>query len=1035
MALVLVALAPVCAFGGLVENQKLGAVDWTTLSLADWKALQIEWALETLFQQGPRVRAKFLVATRLSSQQFFGGSTLFKQQVSGVLNTSLDCVHFEFLETSARDETQQAAFTVAVGISALCPLVGVTSLATNLTTAIERERTRVAAVATDSSTIPSLQLFGVPMTLVDLAVDGELFYPMDFQPWVLAHLIVSSSSTNDSDTEPYLTSNDAFQQLRLRMFLAKHMRPIRVSPNDVIIRTVQLIPDATYSTANTVLISLEIHVLSDIFFEAVDGYLRNQSLVREFQDLEPEFVLRAIDVNVSAGQLYDPVESSVSSNAGSTLKSLYQSLEFSFAVSNATFAYLESRKWRILERTRTALTSRVDDNVALDTDKYDLSFGRLISNDDDTSDIFGSRNWMLSFRLALSKQNINSPVLNASAIGNLDLPTSLGFQEPSDSNTIHVSFSSLQIWPEPYGNMRLSPPFVRFTITIALATAGIETNQPMYMEQDGSARLLDFFQQQRIRFALMAPLKQVHVTDAEQLVLVGMRPGSLTADHVTASVELAYDIAVQDESQREGIKIVALSQRLELLISKYSNNQMRVSQRRIDLHADGSPAPSKNFVLPGTCSEYNTIQPEEIPSPDFVYRFDDPTIDSNPAILSLNEDTPCEDTQKMCVVLTLSSFLPTNESIFVRQIDSTSSFTSTSLLLRPSSANSTTSLPAPWIEFSTSGSSMAPWVFSMDVNRNPSHAMRFWLEPNNSSSNWTYLLDIRWNESQLWISSNLIQSSLREPTAVPIRSENDRILLLVNDSAKTASEINLDVQIISHTCLGVFCIDTSEQPECSTCADAMNVCGDSVECRALASCFGSFITANPLLYFELYKNLQMLDITFVLTQCLVNSWWSDVSRQLFLRAFQCGIQKACGMGMSSTLKHLSALVFGYKPKEQTLAFASESFQTSLGLLVDSVDGTSTATLSLRNFTSEETSLNRLQTSLLGIYGNHSNGMAINVTLERDESASTSTSWTVRIQYYFLPSNLQLPYFMVEQGDSPSINTTRAADSLEVSVIM
>lgn len=1033
LAVALVAFAHECALGYLVEDQGLAAVDWTTLSFADWQALQSNWALDTLYQQGPRVRAKVLVATRLSSQQFFGGATLFKQQVSGVLNTSLDCVHFEFLETIARTEIQQAAFTVAIGISALCQLVGVTSLATNMTTAIERERARIAVALVDSVTIPSLQLFGVTMTLVDLTIDGELFYPMDFQPWVLARFAVSSSSSDEAN-ESYLMSNDMFQQLRLRMLLARHMRPIRVSPNDVLIRAVQPIPDATYSTAGTVLISVEIHVLTDQFFKAVDGYLRNQSLVQEFHNLEPEFVLRAVDVDVSAGRLYDSSDLSESSNADGASGSLYRSLEFSFAVANVSFAYLESRKRRILEQTRTALVSMID-AAALNSDAYELSFGRLIADDEDTSNTIDSTHWMLSFRLAISQQDVHSPVLNTNSIDNLNLSSLLGFQESLDSDTVHVSYGGLQVWSEPYGEMNLSPPFVRFTITIELASAGVETNQTVILEQGGSANILDFFQEQRIRFALIDLLKQVHVTDNDQLVLVKMSPGSLKADDVTTSVELGYDISVQDESQREGIKTMVLSQRLQLLILASSNNQMSVRKRTIDLHADGSPAPSMNFILPGTCSMYNAIQSESISPSNFVYRYDDPIIDTNPAILYLNNETACDNNQGICLILNLRSFSARNESIFLRQIDSTNSLTSKSLLLWSSTSNTTTSMPAPWIKSSINGSSMSLWAFSMDVlNLNSSHAMRFWFETSNSSSNWAYLLDVHWNESRLWITSNLIQKILREPTAIPIQSENESIVFLVNNSAKTTSAIELDVHIISRTCLGgIFCVDTSDQSDCSTCVDAIDACKNSVECRALASCFGSFITANPLLYFELRENLQTQDITFVLAQCLEKSWWSDKSRELFLRAFWCGIQKECRMGMTSTTRNFPALVFSYEPMEQTLAYAGESFQTSLGLLVDSVDGASTATLSLRNFTNEQTSLNELQSSLFRIYGNRSNGMVINVTLKNTVSASLSTSWTVRIQYYFLPSGVQLPFFMVEQGDSPSISTTKAADSLEVRV--
>lgn len=1028
LAVALVASACQCASGYLAQDQGLDAVDWTSLSLADWQALQSDWALDTIYQQGPRVRAKVLVATRLSSQQFFGGATLFTQQVSAVLNTSLDCVHLEFLETTARNETQQAAFTVAIGISALCPLVGVTSLATNLTAAIERERSRVAAALVDSTTIPSLQLFGVAMTLVDLALDGELFYPMDFQPWVLVRLVVSSNEGSDETDEPYLMSSDVFKQLRLRMLLARHMRPIRVSPNDVLIRSVQSIPDATYSTANTVLVSVEIHVLTDQFFEAVDGYLRNQSLVQEFHDLEPEFVLRAIDVDVSAGQLYDSSGSPERSNAN---ESLYRSLEFSFAVANVSFAYLESRKWRVLEQTRAALVSLVD-AAALNSGDYELSFGRLIADDEDAFNIIDSKQWMLSFRLALSLQNVLSPLLNANTIDNLNLPLLLGFQESLDSDTVHVSYGGMQIWTEPYGETIRFPPFVRFTVTLALATAAIETNQTVILEQDN---VLDFFQQQRVRFALMDLLKQVHVTDNDQLVLVEISPGPLEAGDITASVELVYDIAVQDESQREGIKTMVLSQRLQLLVLAYSNNEVSVRKRTIDLNADGSPAPSTDFLLPGTCSMYNTTQLESISPANVVYRYDDPILDANPAIIPLNNGTACDTDRGMCITLKLRSFLPTNESIFLRQIDSTSSLISNSLLLQSSTSSTTRSLPAPWIESATNGSTMTPWVFSMDVlDFYSSQAIRFWFETSNSSSNWTYLLDVHWNESRLWMTSNLIQSVLRKPAAIPIQNENESVLILVNNSAKITSLIELDIQIVSHTCLGgIFCVDAYDQSDCWTCAEVIKACNNSVECRALASCFGSFVTANPLYYFELRESLQTRDITFVLTQCLVNSWWSDVARELFLRAFLCGVQNTCGMSISSTSSDFSALVFDYEPMEQTLTYASKSFQTSLGLLIDSVDGASTATLSLRNFTNEQTSLDELQASLVGIYGNRSNGMVVSVTLENTVSASLSASWTVRIQYYFLRSDMQLPFFMVEQGDSPSIKTTRAADTLEVRV--
>lgn len=770
-------------------------------------------ALERVYRSSPRVRAKLLVATHVSMNQLFAGEAILRQQLSEVVGASVERVQLEFLQTSVLREDDQGEYFASFGISALpdparAP-AGDLAATLTLLPAIEAERERIiqqlrygSIVRQQNVTIASLYLFGTHLQLLDVALDGETFYQIDFKPWIAARVAVvpasdtgfpgatnalasglttaeTTPSSNRTSYYSFPSSGDAFQNLRLRFLLVRILLPLQMYTSDIIIRdatatfatmTTTASPVAAYYAPAT-LLDIEFHVNDVAFRAAVDGYLRNASLAEAFSVMEPQWTIGAIDVDPRSGILYSPVESS-STTTGTAIpngaSTLYKSVELTLALANLPFVHIDARKWRILEATYTFVVDAVCSYCRVRYARIALlpvasqSTAAEDHNDGDTTpasdqaDPINTAAYTLSFRIDAEDQDVDAEQFaqdlqnSLSWDPSIDMRTMLGFVETSDlagngsldAAAASVVYRSAAAWsPASSASdaVDATEPFVQLNLTLRVAPSGVNTTSADRI----AASVFDLH---RIRCALLVLLQQVHILN-EHLHLVSTRvlPLEVTPlqeeDRLSSPLLLVYRVALQDESQRRGVAALFLSQRLQHTIEAYMQHKVQVSDRRAGIHADGSPAMENK--LPGLIMESTGASLSDSPAAwndSKVYRYRDPVVGVTPSLLTRDGDP-----------LPSCSSLPTTttSTTWCVSIQWESELPDWTLFLRQIESNfdvASSSLAMP-TRVPTAAPPPAPWVLpSTGDNSNSSNPPWIFYENASTSSS-----TMRSAGSELWL--------------------------------------------------------------------------------------------------------------------------------------------------------------------------------------------------------------------------------------------------------------------------------------------
>lgn len=785
-----------------LDGTNAASVAFEALTWSQWRELYdtavAARTLERVYSHGPRVRVKLCVAKQISMNQLLAGDAIFRQQLSDVVGTTAERVQLEFLQTNALRASDQGEFVAAFGISALPdPTLSASNdsvdsrdnATATLRVAIDSERERIVqrlhfgglTARGLNATVAGLTLFGVAATLVDVALDGEAFYPIDTKPWTAARFVVVPSALGGSSDGPrpsasagggspdiflsrYSPTTDAYQGLRLRFLLAKTLTPLRIETSDIVLRVSTPPFDAYYSDAAAV-VEAEIHARDERVRAAVGGYLRNASLAQAFNALEPQWRIAAVDVDPLSGVLYSPPPA-LTPPAVSPLSSA-SALEVTLALQNVSFAHVDSYKWSILERfarfvletgacsecqvsysrvvpalgsttdTATMSPSDSDTDTALDVDPLNTHSVSLVFSIDTTH---GSLAPSLFTELAtLVTTGANSELCKRFGVVALDESSTVS-ASPVLSTCAVASSQTVSSEATVQGS---GEPYVFLNVTLRLTEAALATFESPF-EVAASV-----FEQYRVRCVLLVLLQQVAVVhDDVQLVA-----SVVLADEDEASVlslappiQLSYRVTIRDESQRRGIAQHFFSSRFERTVSEYTLNVLIVLTRAVDLHADGSP--SRDDRLPGFIgsrvnlsaalslanpSSNNASSSAEQPTVR-VYRFGDPVAVSasasstlwNPSVRTFSTPTTtpqCADVDtslsSLCLSIQFASVYERGTVVYLRQITTNAELSSPSLVM-PSPRNVTTPAPpAPWIySISNSIPTSAPsWVFYANLSR------------------------------------------------------------------------------------------------------------------------------------------------------------------------------------------------------------------------------------------------------------------------------------------------------------------------------
>lgn len=367
------------------------AIDFDSMTWTRWQqeysAAVRAQTLAQLYANGPRVRAKVFVAEAITLSQLGGGEAIFRQRLSEIAGVeTIDRVQLEFIQTDAMHKNATGAYAVSLGISALpLPSAGTAAIDASasaiklFTAAVDRERVRImdnlrygSIVGAVNVTIGSLRLFGSPMRLLDLALDGETFYQISLKPWVGVHLALTSASASSAVSE---TFTDVFQNLRLRFMLSSLLQAARVDTSDIIIRPLDgeslensgdaiiTVPLTAYY-ADVTLVQIEIHVETSEYNPIVLARLLNATsggseagvtfsspLTDGVYDLDRRLTLLAIDIDVAAGQTtWDSSSTSSSSttSGSTTTTDASNACEIGLTLRNIPVSELEHRKWWVL---------------------------------------------------------------------------------------------------------------------------------------------------------------------------------------------------------------------------------------------------------------------------------------------------------------------------------------------------------------------------------------------------------------------------------------------------------------------------------------------------------------------------------------------------------------------------------------------------------------------------------------------------------------------------------------------------------------
>ncbi|GMF17039.1 unnamed protein product [Phytophthora lilii] len=898
------------------------SINYGTLTWSKWNAIYTAavtdaTAFPRIYRTGPRVRAKLFVATKISMDSLQAGEAILRQRISEFVGVeTIERVQLEYLQTDVLSESEQGAYYAALGISALPPPLGSSgnrydsSASAIILPAIEAERERIAlnlrhggTVNSESVTIDDITLFGTPMRLVDITLDGEAFTQLYLKPWVGLQLAIASTASlstgvSSSGYDHYSTDRDAFQDLRLRFLLAQHLRLLKVGVSDIIIHSPKNILPFSVYYAEAGVLEIEIHLLDMDHASTVETFLlredeltlRNE-IAAAFNEKEPQWQIIAMDISTLAGELFAPT--SQISSALDTRTSVVSAAELTFELYDISLAQLERTKWSVLDFVRVVIAQVTPSRVRFGKIDYPASSSALSSlvtqNDYDESitsgtvaadsifDPMNAVNWTLSFIVEPeTSDTFDSAVLGehiAGAQGFVEagLEHALGFTDTSSSRS--ATFKSASAWVDSeVTSGDAVKPYVLFKLTIKV--------EPL----DASGTILEspnFFQLHHVRCALVLLLQQIAILD-DSLFIVSANAVDLHTPEADGAghswhrlVYMTYRASISDESQRRGIRSIIFSPRLARTISLYSGRTLELIEREIYFHADGSPvwpenipgtlfaAPPVDMISDGFSSSSTSSLKQQT---SYAYDFNDPEPSASSGAL-LDATDACLSSgatwSGLCIKL---RFTGTTQvaPIFLRKLQSLQRVISSSINLPPMHASiktadaASSSYPAPWVlvgEQSGDGENSWSFFVSESLSRDNIQSIRLTFgvvdTMQDLSATTPFTIDLELNSNDATVAPVVrrrqfgdlaVVATIDQPAPAFITAELPD--LTSNGVRTTGVSVTLNLQ--EPRLGGLYSSSLLEEvaPSCNECTTLLADCNSRLECRAFSACASVLLDAD-----------------------------------------------------------------------------------------------------------------------------------------------------------------------------------------------
>ncbi|KAJ0392345.1 hypothetical protein P43SY_000320 [Pythium insidiosum] len=639
LVIALLAWAPVQALAA--PSGEYAAIDWQNVTIAEWQSLfaaaRDSWALPRLYSVGPRVRVKLVVAQRLSMTELISGEGILTQRVSELVGVAAARVQIEYIETTATRAEDRGAYSLSLGVSALVDPDNSSSSA-RMAPLIDDERMRIiqclrfgCVVRDQNVTISSLNLFGSAMRLLDIALDGEAFYPLDLTPWVEARLVIATESAASGASSTAVVPSTgggsssssitpAIENLLLRFAIAQTLSATQLSSSSIVVRDSWNPPGNVYNRRQATIVPIEIHQLSILRIERRQWQVVDAT--RSFLAARLPPGKPPIDAITVGGIEFVPLDVGVVPSTGTI--DPFQNSDVSSDPLNAPTVKL-SLVLTVLPRDGVDAAAAVD---VLDIDA----------------------------------------VFQSAQTDAVDLRVTLGFVDFDDAQALQnsaVAYSNAALWPTPTATPD-GVDTVDVTLTIAESSAR-SFSEPL-------ARL-DAFGVHRIRAAMQLLVQQVFV-NREDTAIVSFATGAEFGARSTTA-RCRFLLSIRDDAQRAGIARVLQTSnawRLRSTVQTYTQQQYQIAR----LELDSSPlAQSRVVMLPGTSLRVARPTPSvnlslvDLDSHVTRVRFADPMLvdDKNASDTGLPSSCPppAAGRHELCFRFELATTLP-HKTLIIRQV-------------------------------------------------------------------------------------------------------------------------------------------------------------------------------------------------------------------------------------------------------------------------------------------------------------------------------------------------------------------------------
>ncbi|KAG1694207.1 hypothetical protein DVH05_021863 [Phytophthora capsici] len=836
---------------------------------------------------------------------------------------------------------------------------------------------------------------------------------------------------------------DAFQDLRLRYLLAKRLSSLSVRVSDIIIHSpAELLPFTIYN-ANAGVLEIELHVNNLRYAAFVEMYLHSgnhssTSIAQEFNEMEPQWELLAMDIDTKAGKLVYP--------SGSDDRSSPENIPvLTFQMINVSLARLERSKGAILDFLQNHLAS---------VGAYRVRFGRigfpsaqtnaLTYNDGSDVDksIFdpvNAINWTLNFIVdPASTATFNHQIL-ANHIRSAQFVVEVGLLNILDITDVLANVGFLGT-SNGFGTESTVNPFISFVLTIQV-------------DSDSTLESPNFFQLHQIRSALVYLLQQVAVRN-DQVTFVSADAVDRSANESWDRLLLVkYRATITDESQRRGIRSIVFSHRLAATINLYSGGTLELIEREID---EGGPiwpqylpgltievpeldSFSNGFVTsPTTLLKYKTA---------FIYDFANPKSTSSSGVV-VSPDVCSVDgmaSPGVCINLRVTGSTQVTP-IFLRKLQSLGPISSSSIGIPPAFSARSSSWPSPWI--GGQGTSGDIWRLHVDSSSTSGdQKLRLTLGTVYTRENLSVItpfsLDLEFNPldtaATLLISRPggdlAVAATSGEPVPAFISAEVPEITSYGDQSTSISITLNLQEPrlggLYSPTLLGTVA------PACTECVNLLADCNSKLECREFSACASALFDNDLTLISTLIQGGIMndgKDVSWLLKDCLTpldGTVWSSTMSMALVSSFTCFWQNHCPLVYDHSSDR--QLVLEYEHGEQVLTFQLAAGYARLSFALESTYEF------LQDFTTNATVVTaQLDAMLTEMYrAAQSNVATVKSTLITTEEAATGiVTAHLTIRYLFL-GRLPLPLVDIMQSNSHDLASVMvtAREALHLRVVI